>query len=183
MTELLSLPDLPADKVASAQVLVAVPTSATAAAYKVALGAYLSTASASVTYASLASPSFTGSPTAPTAMPGSQTTQIATTGFVAAGFVSKAARVVSSADPVTISPTDATIFINKTISGPTTVTLYSSPPIGAMHVIKDARGDAGVNNITVLSASGTIDGQPSFVLRVNYAAICLVFNGTEWSVI
>ncbi len=150
--------------------------------FKVALGAYLSTAAANVTYAPLSDPSFTGVPKAPTAAPGSSTTQIASTAFVAAGFISKTARVASTSS-VLINSSDGTVFINKASGSPTIVTLYSSPPIGATHVIKDARGDAGLNNITVQSATSTIDGQASFVLRVNYAAIWLVFNGVEWSVI
>ena len=52
-----------------------------------------------------------------------------------------------------------------------------------MHVIKDARGDAGTNNITIIATNSTIDGQTTFVLRINYAAISLVFSGVEWSVV
>ncbi len=182
MTELLNLPDLPAGQAASAQLLVAVPTASTALPFKVALGAYLSTAAANVTYAPLANPSFTGVPTVPTAARGDNTTQVASTAFVAAGFVSKAARTASTS-AVALDPSDGTVFINKASGSPTTVTLYSSPAIGATHVIKDARGDAGLNNITVQSATSTIDGQANFVLRANYAAICLVFNGVEWSII
>ena len=103
MTELLSLPDLPADQVGSAQVLVAAAGSGGSVAYKVALASYLSAAGAAATYASLASPSLRGVPTAPTAATGTNTTQIATTAFVTGAVAGLTGAVTPASPPASLA--------------------------------------------------------------------------------
>jgi len=92
-------------------------------------------------------------------------------------------RVVTAAGAVTVTDTDSIVVINKTIGAATAVNLNSSPVLGQQVRIKDGKGDAATNNITISPASGTIDGAASSVINTNYGAKMLVYNGTEWSVI
>jgi hypothetical protein len=65
-----------------------------------ALGSYLTTASASSTYAPLASPALTGTPTAPTAAVDTNTTQLATTAYVIGQGYLKSATASSTYAPL-----------------------------------------------------------------------------------
>jgi len=76
------------------------------------------------------------------------------------------------------------IEINKTVGAATQVTLPPSPAVGEYVTVKDGKGDAATNNITVIGASSaTIDGQSSYVIQANYGAVMLRWNGTEWKVL
>lgn len=51
-------------------------------------------------------------------------------------------------------------------------------------VVKDGKGDANTNNITVnTSSSQTIDGAASVIINTSYGRTRLYFNGTQWNVI
>ncbi len=93
-----------------------------------------------------------------------------------------AARVVTASGTVAVASGDGLVVINKAVGGPTTVVLEPNPVSGAQHRIKDGRGDAAVNPITISSAVGTIDGSVNFVLSQNRGAVTLEYNGNEWSV-
>lgn len=92
-------------------------------------------------------------------------------------------RVHTAAGAVTVASDDHIVVVNKTSGAATTVNLPSSPATGRTLIIKDGKGDCQTNNITLTPASGNIDGEGTFVMRVNYTAITLVYNGTEWSII
>jgi hypothetical protein len=92
-------------------------------------------------------------------------------------------RIIRSAGYVAVSSSDYLIAVNKTVNVGTAVILPSNPRIGDSYIIKDAKGDAQINNITVSPASGTIDGAGTFVISSNYGSVRVVFNGTEWSII
>lgn len=95
------------------------------------------------------------------------------------------ARIVTS-EPITILPDDNIILINKTVAGPTLVTLpLSDNGICATRnlIIKDVKGDAATNNITVIPASGLIDGQISVLLNNNYQSYTFIRNQEGWSAI
>lgn len=75
-------------------------------------------------------------------------------------------------------------FVNQTIPNPTTIFTPSAPNINKEIVIKDSKGDANINNITVeVSGGGTIDGKTSHIIDVEYEAITLIWNGSEWNII
>jgi len=85
----------------------------------------------------------------------------------------------------TTSEEELFILCNRTSSGPVTINLIA----GAYHVtgtvvVKDKKGDAGTNTVTV-NPSGfeTIDGASSKTITANQGAFTLVFSGTEWSVV
>ncbi len=82
-------------------------------------------------------------------------------------------RVVTATGPVTIVASDAggSVFINKTASEPTTVTLLAGVPV----TILDGKGDAATSNITILPPSGgKIVGQNSIVISGNYDSLTFV---------
>jgi hypothetical protein len=76
-------------------------------------------------------------------------------------------------------------LINKTIASATTVLAPgTAPALPAIFTIKDAKGDAGTNNITVFPTAGfTIDGAASFVMNSNYQSITLLWSGTNYFII
>lgn len=95
-----------------------------------------------------------------------------------------AVRVATDAGDVTVSAaTDYFIAIDKTIGAPTSVFLPSSPVVGDTYLIKDLAGDAAVNNITVVPATGRIDGDTSFVIASNYQSNAFTYTGADvWAV-
>jgi hypothetical protein len=48
-------------------------------------------------------------------------------------------------------------------------------------MVKDGKGDAATNNITILPASGNIDGGTSVVISTAYGVSRLVYNGSAWN--
>ena len=91
--------------------------------------------------------------------------------------------VVTAAGSVTCGSADDVVVINKGTGEATAVTLPASPATGKQVVIKDGKGDASVNNITVSADSGTIDGAASQVIDSDYGARMFVFNGSEWNLL
>lgn len=89
-------------------------------------------------------------------------------------------RVVTAAGAVTVTSTDETVVINKTVGAATTVNLPAGVT-GRTYVFKDGKGDAAVNNITITPAAGTIDSAATLVINTNYGRITLIYNGTEWN--
>lgn len=82
----------------------------------------------------------------------------------------------------TVAATDDVLVIKRGGSGATTlVTLPSSAATGRRLTIKDGRGDASTNPITVAPASGTVDGLASKSIITNYGRATFVYNGTEWN--
>ena len=92
-------------------------------------------------------------------------------------------RVVTGSGTVIVSnTTDYLVAINKVTGAATTVDLPSSPATGDVYVIKDDKGDAATNNITVTPASGNIDGASTFVMNVNHQSAAFTYDGTQWEV-
>lgn len=92
-------------------------------------------------------------------------------------------RVVTAAGAVTVAITDYTIIVNKTSGAATSVNLPASPTAGDTYRIKDGKGDAATNNITITPSSGNIDGAGTYVLNKNYQSVVITYNGTQWNVI
>jgi hypothetical protein len=79
------------------------------------------------------------------------------------------------------SVNDYIIVIDKITGSATAVNLPATPNTGQVLIIKDGKGDAATNNITITPAAGTIDGATSVVLSTAYAVSRLVYNGTQWN--
>ncbi len=104
-------------------------------------------------------------------------------GLILGSYFKRSIRTVTVAGPITGLSTDNVIMVNKVVGAPTALTLPASPTSGCEIIVKDAKGDAFTNNITVSSAAGTIDGLTSFILTQNYQSFTFIYNGTEWNVI
>jgi hypothetical protein len=84
---------------------------------------------------------------------------------------------------VTVRDTlDDVIVINKTVAGATAVTLPAGVA-GMQFTIKDGKGDASGNAITVSPTAGTIDGAATNVISSNYGFRTYTYSGVEWNVI
>ena len=96
---------------------------------------------------------------------------------------SESGRVVTAAGAVTVVTADNIIVINKTVGEATAVNLPPAPNTWDTVTIKDGKGDAATNNITITPNAGNIDGSATFVIGINYGSAKLTYNGTEWNVI
>lgn len=94
----------------------------------------------------------------------------------------QAIRVVTATGAVTVTSADDIVVVNKGTGAATTVNLPAGVT-GTVFTIKDGKGDAATNNITVTPAAGNIDGAGTFVMNNNYQSVSLVYNGTEWNII
>lgn len=94
-------------------------------------------------------------------------------------------RIHTAAGAATIVGSDNVLVINKTSGAATVVNLAAAGAgtKGRSFTIKDGKGDAASNNITLTPASGTIDGAATNVINANYGVRTVVDNGTEWNVI
>lgn len=91
-------------------------------------------------------------------------------------------RVVIAAGNYTME-NEVILIVNKTSGQATAVTLPANPSVGRTVFVKDGKGDAASNNITVSPASGNIDGASSYTQNANYECVGYLYNGTEWNVI
>jgi hypothetical protein len=92
-------------------------------------------------------------------------------------------RIATLPGSVSIGFGDDIVVIKKNIGAATIVNLPAFPEIGRSFLIKDGKGDAQVHNITILPATGTIDGAATVVISQNYAAVSMVYDGIEWRMI
>lgn len=96
---------------------------------------------------------------------------------------SESIRVVTSAGNITVTNSDSIIVVNQTTPAFTSITLPSSPYTGKRITIKDGSGTATQYILTILPASGTIDGAPSATINIAFGTCDLIYNGTSWSII
>ena len=71
------------------------------------------------------------------------------------------------------------ILVNKA-SGSATSVVLPAASAGDLYVVKDAKGDAATNAITITAASGNIDGAASRIISTAYTALRLIFDGSNW---
>lgn len=76
---------------------------------------------------------------------------------------------------------DYLICVNKATGSATAIDLPTSPVAGRSLVIKDCKGDAATNNITVVPSGGAlIEGAASLILNINRQSISVFFDGVNW---
>jgi hypothetical protein len=76
------------------------------------------------------------------------------------------------------------LVVNKAAGAATAVTLPPTPALWETVYIKDGKGDAQTNNITISgAAAATIDGLSTLVLNTPYATTMLMWNGTQWNIL
>ena len=90
--------------------------------------------------------------------------------------------VVGPATYATVG-TDFYIAAN-TSAGAVTVQLPNAPATGTVLYIKDSKGNAATDNISVTTVGGvvTIDGQTTYKIVSNYGSIGVMFDGTSWEI-
>jgi hypothetical protein len=99
------------------------------------------------------------------------------------GSIISGMRVITAAGAITVSATtDYFICVNKTVGAATTVNLPATPATGLTFLVKDCKGDAATNNITVTPAAGNIDGSGTYVLNINRASVAVSYTGSEWAI-
>ena len=82
----------------------------------------------------------------------------------------------------TIAALDEVVGVDTTSSALTvTLLAVNSNWDGKMYWIHDIGGNAGTNNITIATAdSANINGSGTLVMAVNYDAVSLITDGTNW---
>lgn len=92
--------------------------------------------------------------------------------------------VFTSSGNYTVTATDRFILVNKAVGSATQVILPALVSTGRRLTVKDAKGDAGSNAITVLSAgTDNLDGASNAVIGTNYGSLDLIYSGTGWAII
>ena len=92
-------------------------------------------------------------------------------------------RTITSGATVTVSATtDYFLCINKTSGSATAVNLPATPVNGLTYLVKDCKGDAATNNITINPNSGLIDGNANFIMSNGYESVSVTYNGASWSI-
>jgi len=93
-------------------------------------------------------------------------------------------RIITTSGPAAVTSSDLVVLLSKAASEATAVTLPSSQTLGRMIVIKDLKGDASTNNVTIVTSGGeTVDGLVGFSMTQNFQSITLMYNGSGWSII
>lgn len=91
--------------------------------------------------------------------------------------------VVTAAGTYVIVTADVVVVLNKTVGAATTVTLPASPNTGRILIIKDGKGDAAANNITISGNGKNLDGSANLTISSNFGVSRIVYNGTQWNAI
>jgi len=101
------------------------------------------------------------------------------------GIVNTITQIISGT--YTILTTDADIFCDLSSSA-FTLTLPASPILGEKHTIKDYKGFAGTNNLTISGNGNNIEQfgggslMTSLLLNQNWDSVTLEWNNTNWSI-
>ncbi len=74
-------------------------------------------------------------------------------------------------------------FVNASNSTAKTINLPANPTANNYVVIKDKKGDAATNNITISGNGKLIDGVSSILINVNNQAYTLKYDGAAWNII
>lgn len=96
-------------------------------------------------------------------------------------FPSLKNRVVTAAGTITVAGTDGAIVVNKTVGAATAVNLPAVPSTDQLVTIKDGKGDAVSNNITVNGNGNNIDGASTYVIGSAYGWATFLWNATQWN--
>jgi hypothetical protein len=84
-------------------------------------------------------------------------------------------------DSYLVKSTDDLLLVNKATGSPTTIRLPSAFAAGKRIVVKDKKGDANKNHISVVPEGGPIDGLARFEIVVNHGAYTFVWDGRGWT--
>lgn len=113
----------------------------------------------------------------------------ASTGFLVdgSGTTTTSGRILAvrihtaSVTMATLTATDDVLVVNRGGAGAATTVNLPAGITGRRYIVKDGRGDAAANNITIISATGNIDGAANLVISSNYGYAVVLYNGTQWN--
>jgi len=91
-------------------------------------------------------------------------------------------KVITAGASYAALSTDYYIVVDKTVGSATAINLPGAPGTGATYIIKDGKGDAGTNNITINGNGKNIDGAATFILAFNFQSVELIYSGTSWGI-
>lgn len=82
----------------------------------------------------------------------------------------------------TIALSDQVVLVNNTAAA--TMTLPNAASVvGQYFIIKDANGNAETFNIIIDTVAGTIDGNASVTMTVDYMALTIYSDGTNYYIL
>lgn len=93
----------------------------------------------------------------------------------------KPPRIITAAGPGIISNADNIVHVNQMVGAAYTFNI--NPTLlnpGQKFVIKDEKGDAATNNITLQPTSGQFDGSSNYQIEFAYGAITFATDGTNF---
>lgn len=93
-------------------------------------------------------------------------------------------RTITAAGPQGLTSNDDIVYVDQSVAAPITLHLPPNPTVNCRITVKDKKGDAGINNITVdTTDSKTVEGDSSAVLDTNRKGMIFLFNvgDTDWS--
>lgn len=93
-------------------------------------------------------------------------------------------QVTNAASPYTVLATDEVILVNST-AGAVTIKLPNAPSTGRVIYIKDWKGQALTNAISITTVGGavTIDGVTTYTQNITYQSTEVIFDGSNYSII
>lgn len=104
---------------------------------------------------------------------------------VSVGQTFAGGQIIQSGSVVAILPSSApvvNVLVNKTVGSATTLLMPTSVGQWQVFRIKDRKGDAGTNPITVSGNGSTIQGATTFVIANDNGNVDLTWDGTEFMV-
>jgi hypothetical protein len=72
------------------------------------------------------------------------------------------------------------VVVNQTVAAAYTVVLPATPPKNTIVQVKDGKGDASTNTITIDGNNQLIDGGATTTITTDYGAVYLGYDGSEW---
>jgi hypothetical protein len=92
--------------------------------------------------------------------------------------------IVTSGSSYSAPNQNLRIIVAKPSGSATTINLPTLPVPGQEIIVKDGKGDASLNKITVNPPSGSvIDGWANVKMRINWQSLSFIYNGTDWNII
>ncbi len=95
-------------------------------------------------------------------------------------------REITAAGDIVINESDHIVLINKTVGSPTNVLLpFDVNAFCGQRVvnIKDKKGDAHLNPISITSSFGLIDGQVTITINNPYQSFTFIRGSDGWSIL
>lgn len=89
--------------------------------------------------------------------------------------------VNSGNSPYNIIGSETFIAVDTT-GGPISIVYPAFIMTAQSMTIKDSKGNAHTNNITISANSGNFDGSSTYVINQNYQSCSLIYDGTNYQI-